>query len=331
MFVLLRKYLRDAGSVSPCVPCAAIACPSETIVFFFVGDVLLANCALLQVLTKSLPLFNMELYEHVVALNNHGVTLSSQGSVQALKASAPLFQKAIETTFALIYQEDAVVESSYPSFSPNRLGTRMGSCEENRRWSTSGIPMLACHRDIYLDSQDESRRSARWSGRVQARAPDEQVFLQALNLIPSLSAYSDDPLIRLAITSSILVFNLTVTHHRLYLISSEGGFDRAKLLQSLYNKCLNMRLDASQVSSGGRAVMELVVLASLNNVAQVAYMVGDFEQSRAYYRALIQYASLQTNQSLNYDPDTAMLLQLHKNAFFMNAFVFSIPSNAAAA
>jgi len=288
-------------------------------------------CILASIATKCPLLVNMELYEHVVALNNHGVTLSSQGSVQALKASVPLFQKAIETTFALIYQEDAVVESTDSSLSPNHRGTTVGSCEENQSWSASEIHTLACGgEDICLDSQDEGA-SDRWSARVQTRAPDEQVFLQALNLIPSLSAYSDDPLIRLAITSSILVFNLTVTHHRLYIISSEGGFDRAKLLQSLYNKCLNMRLDASQVSSGGRAVMELVVLASLNNAAQVAYLLGDFEQSRTYYRALIQYASLQTNQSANYDPDTAVLLQFHKNAFFMNAFVFSIPSNAAAA
>lgn len=272
----------------------------------------------------------MDVFRQVVEFNNQGVvTAQQQGNDVQWHDQIQFYQGALRGILGLLDEPSVCLSLQRFEASVSSISTESTSAISDSR---------ACCR-IYSD------RLSSWTRPLQSNdnhfvegvfLGEQVVFARTLNLVPSMTAYSDDPFINVTIATSIVLFNLAVTYHQHCLKHQEDGqiCNRAMLLKtiSLYKKAQDTLNDLAlpRIGSGGKAVTELVTMAIQNNLGQVCNALGDYDGAGVYYSRLIHFAS-SVNPEQYDDEETAVLLDLHKSYFLTNAFAFAPPTTASAA
>ncbi len=297
----------------------------------------------------------MDLYQQMVVLNNQGVALVQGRLNGSLEHAVALFQSAMLVTCHIL-DEASLPDPpstvrfhgslSYPCSTSIAAASDDDDYLNRRRFDGtdhSGVCTNSTTSDLGDSPSTQSSPATNSAAVRSTTSPShalsngllQDAFVQVLNLIPLDTAYSDDPLINIAVATSIVLFNLAVTHHRHSLLqpaqSCDDNFDRVLFEQAraLYKKSLSIIIDPKYVCTGSRAVIELIAMAIHNNLAQMSFRLADYEQSRIYFDQLIWCASSVHPEA--YANETALLLQYLKNVFLTNALVFMVPVTAAAA
>ena len=159
----------------------------------------------------------------------------------------------------------------------------------------------------------------------------DQAFIQAISLIHCDTAYSRDPRVNLAIASAIVIFNLAIFHHRFALEEKEMIAEkRLKVAGMVYRRALVMLNDVgySLTSSSGHAVLDFVIMATHNNLAQISYDLVDYPTSRFHFERLLLFGDTVVPEY--HDNATAEILCSHMASFLYNSFLRKQPPNAAA-
>lgn len=247
-------------------------------------------------------------------LNNHGVACFQAGE---LSAALDLFRQALQATIGQIHPQETTTSASnkhqhYPS-------PRAASNPATVASETSPAPAQQ-----QRGAAGEQGESSVWMLNAYARA---------INLIPTEMAYSQDALVNATIVSSIVLFNLALVYH----VKGLDGFDnvsQARLIKarSLYMKVRTLLTEAgiSDSTSSGNPVIDILTMASLNNLGQSAYYLSEYEQSQAHFEELVRYAS-SVKPSPQDDEETHALLEFHKSMFLFNAVALKPPTLASAA
>ena len=157
------------------------------------------------------------------------------------------------------------------------------------------------------------------------------VHSNAINVIPSPHAYSPDELINTTVVSSIILFNLALVYHLKGLEASGESTMRLAKARSLYQKSQLLLADARvPLSSTGNPVIDMLVMALYNNLAQASFEMSIYEDSRVYFEGLIRFA-LTVTPSRYGDASIASMIDQQKSNFLLNAIILHAPKLAAAA
>lgn len=162
---------------------------------------------------------------------------------------------------------------------------------------------------------------------------NDGVFVKALILLPSQNAYSDDPLVSLTLVFIIILFNLAVALHRQGM-KDDSIFCRERIekARSLYLKihALLRNLGISTTQSSKHELLDLVIMASLNNLIHITFSIAEYETSDLYFRHLHAFAnSVGTLEDQN--AGASSTLTWYKMAFLHNSSLLRTPPQAAAA
>jgi len=162
------------------------------------------------------------------------------------------------------------------------------------------------------------------------------VHAEGIPLMPSATAYSEDVLLSTTITSSIIIFNLAVVCHLQALRGESVDLQRLTRARNLYHKSALLLRDArvfTDASKGGvNPILDLLVLALCNNLAQISHQLGNYTETRLYFGRMMQYATT-VDRSAHYADDAlaALTVHHHKSSFLLNAMILHAPTLAAAA
>ena len=158
------------------------------------------------------------------------------------------------------------------------------------------------------------------------------VHFHAINVIPSPQAYSPDTLVNTTVVSSIVLFNLGIVYH-LKGLETSGEESRMRLTKarSFYHKSQLLLADAGiPATSVGNPVLDMLLMALYNNLAEVSYEMQSYSESRQYFEGLIRFAL--TVAPSNYgDATIAAMVDQQKSNFLLNAIILLPPKIAAAA
>jgi hypothetical protein len=152
--------------------------------------------------------------------------------------------------------------------------------------------------------QCESQSSATDSADVV-----ECAFLQAMYLYLSPSNLAKDPTITAAMVVAVVEFNVAVALHR-HGLKEEGrsSLEKLYMAQSLYCAAQEIlsRMGISQAKSSGLVIFDILRLCITNNLAQIAYFLSEFEESKTYFQQLAAFAGTVAPNS--YNPESAAIL-----------------------
>ncbi|GKY97754.1 hypothetical protein MPSEU_000733600 [Mayamaea pseudoterrestris] len=242
------------------------------------------------------------------ALNNEGVFYFQQGE---LAASLAKFRSALELTIGSL--EPTVTPATESSQSCGRDAPSRSVNQHRPREGNSSIDFVSI-----LPVEDVM------SGL--------QTYNRPINLVATPAAYSSDPLVNATVVSSIILFNLALVYH---LKGLEGSDDtsRSRLLsaQSLYTKSRALLEEAgfSSYQSCGHPVVDILIMAILNNQGQLTFSLLDYEQSQKFFDCLVVFCS--TVRPQDHQQDDGALLEWHMSAFLVNAITLQQPTHASAA
>ena len=140
----------------------------------------------------------------------------------------------------------------------------------------------------------------------------------------SLTAYSQDPFVNLAVASVILTFNQALVFHRRGLaecaaaerdaqrrvpdddsVTGEPRVDPQAVAQvesaltslrqarDLYEKALEalVELGISATRSSGHSIIDLLIMAMQNNLGQIAFLFCEYQRSMCHFVQLFLYAA----------------------------------------
>jgi hypothetical protein len=166
---------------------------------------------------------------------------------------------------------------------------------------------------------------------VPADAPFmiEYAFVRPILLVPSETVYSEDKLVNLTVAFAIVLFNLAVSHHRQCLGQEElevrSWIARARMFYVNTQSTLESFRSAIDRNSPGNALVDLIMMATFNNLAQMAFMLSEYQESQRHIRELVDYVAG------SYEGEPSSLFDYHKSLFLFNVFIFQPPKAAAAA
>ena len=162
------------------------------------------------------------------------------------------------------------------------------------------------------------------------------VHAEGILLMPTSTAFSTDVLLSSTITSSIVVFNMALANHLQALHGRSVNLKQLAVARTLYLKSFLLLKDVGilkETSTGGvHPMVDLLVMALCNNLAQTNYEIGDDAEARLYFGHLAQYASTVDN-SAQYADDAMAATMVHhyKSSFLLNATILHPPLVAPAA
>lgn len=239
------------------------------------------------------------LYRLVVALNNKGAACIHND----LLSAKAFFERALESAMTIFLMSSVPAES------------RIRSCGTTDSWRTS----------VLLSTEEK---------RTLEKIPiiAESTFVRAIVLNESPLAYSADPNANLEVACVIVIFNLAIAYHREGLLAREDEVER-KLQQAkeVYQNVLDslLSIGVSLTKSSGHAIIDLIVLAISNNLAQLFYTISDYGNSQWQIRRLTSYSSSIRTEFL--DGYTAYVLGWHISVFAHNSAMLKTPLLAPAA
>lgn len=309
------------------------------------------------------------LYQHIVALNNEGVAWLYTDRVVALS----FFRAALESMRSLLgwfgveAQQPQTCQIHHPHghHPPQQNALPLSAMPNMARQPqpSSPTPGQQIPHDLPHPPQVPSLI--------------DNVFVRAFHLIDSTdgaTAYSQDPLTNISVAFAIVLFNMGIAFHWQALheelsVSScspdpnthVAWYDcltRAKLLylkaQFIFNK-----LGITNEAACGHAVIDLVSMALLNNLAQVCQAFEDrnirkipstasggysednqgsnhredssatITASQRFGRQLLAFCT--TVVPAQHDADTASILRWYMSAFQLHAQLLQLPTMASAA
>jgi len=310
------------------------------------------------------------LYQHIVALNNQGVAWLYTDRATALS----FFRAALESMRSLLgwFGVEAQPETSqtyqqqeihYPHQQQNSLP--FSAMPNMARPPRPSSPTPGQQLPLDLQHQPE------------VPSLIENVFVRAFHLIDSAdgaAAYSQDPLNNISVAFAIVLFNMAIAFHWQALheelpvsscspdpMTHLAWYDcltRAKLLYLKAQFILN-KLGITNEATCGHAVIDLVSMALLNNLAQVCQAFEDrnirkipstvsggysennqdsnhcedssatITASQRFGRQLLAFCA--TVVPAQHDVDTASILRWYMSAFQLHAQLLQMPTMASAA
>lgn len=238
----------------------------------------------------------------VVALNNQAVTFvdtDHETSVTILRTALQNFVQQEQARESPENDEDASTDSEQRL--PEIIGFRVHG-EEGLLHSTARVSLV------------------------------QSCFARPIRLIPSESTSCRSPLNTSAFAFGVVIFNLALLFHRKSFDLTELEA-RRKLAtaRSLYVKSQQVLSDLDVrefLQSEARASIELIIMAILNNLSQIALIFSESEEARRQVRELLAFADHVHPEA--YQPETAYLLRWYKACFVANSQL-CLMSNAAEA
>lgn len=267
---------------------------------------------------SSLPQLTMS-FPLAAELNNLGVVRLNEGD---LRGALDLFRESLSYTAGELTSSTGVPTSSSSSAAPVSPG-----------------PVTSVQFTNLKDTTVEEATSASVVANPTVPPLDgPQVILstpfvhsKGIDVIPMPNAYSSDVLINTAIVSSIVVFNLAVVCHLKGLEGGPAANIRLLKAKSLYERSQRLLMDACiPCHSIGNPVTDMISMASLNNMAQLNYETGHYEESKQCFEQLIRFASTIV-PALYGDPYVGSLMYHTKSNFLLNAIILQKPGIAPAA
>jgi hypothetical protein len=170
-------------------------------------------------------------------------------------------------------------------------------------------------RNVLLLSPSElARRECLVQVPNMARSPEKKTLLihtQAIRLVGSL-AFSKDGFENDKISSAIVVFNLALCFHLQGDLVQDHQSDRFQQLskaKSLYRQSYTLLVNTIKGSynggSTGNALVDLLVMALLNNLALLQHLeFREFSESKLVFQHLLHFASSVQSNGYNYNSST---------------------------
>jgi len=239
----------------------------------------------------------MNLYQLVVALNNRGASSLQKDCT----GSCFLFQAALEIVVAALGEADMFQGVTAP-------------------FDIAFEPLIS-----YLDADERKFLEA-------TPIMEENAFVRAIFLNSSPTGYSQNPRTSFEVASAIVIFNLAVASHRKVLTAQDLVAEKkARHAKTIYLKCLESfnEIGISLIRSSRHEVIDIVIMAVFNNLAQISYVLSNFEVASTYFTLLQAFAG--TVHTHWYGERSACILNWHKTVFYLNATFMRAPSAASAA
>ena len=286
------------------------------------------------------------LFEHIAAMNNQGVTFLSVDRSNALI----LFRASLEGMHTLLNLYGTEPISVSPKVAPEQQSqpknVRPMCCQSSPTSSKSPSPPDIPARHGLQDQPVHLLQLTNDQAVTELPSMLDNVFVKAFHLIPTVNAYSSDPLTNLSIAFAIVIFNLAIAFHLEALHEHHqrdcdewtttypataitlGYCTRAK---QLYAKaqCILQKIGVNETVSTGHPVLDLLNMALLNNVAHVSVPLCAYDDARTAIHHLCTFCT--TVQPSLHDADTALILAWYVQSFWMHAHFLEIPTVASAA
>lgn len=242
-------------------------------------------------------------------LNNVGVAYLERGD---LKQALEYFRDALRETMG---------ELRLPPPHAASTEARAGSGVATSRSDQRATPMHA----EYMALPQERKSSCNNSNVTPF------VHAQGFGIVGAPGSYSPDPLINTTVVSTIVIFNLAVVYHIKGIHENALCDSRLRKAYALYVKAHVLLNDAGVTHvSTGNAVVDLLSMALLNNLAHVCYELHQYKECRSRFDSLIRLA-LTVIPSKYGDGHVGSVMDQQKSNFLLNAIILHAPNLAAAA
>jgi hypothetical protein len=233
------------------------------------------------------------LYQHVVSLNNSG-------------ADGLHSNPNIDPKIALLLFREALSALSSPKVLVQKEEEAQG-------------PYLLLFQNQYFEGMDDDDRLM----------ITQCAFLKVMHLHPSPGAFDCmSQQTNLAIAHITVVYNLAVTDH---MIGLQGENYRLVQAQAFYLDalCLLGRIGVSDKQACGHAVLDLLAMASLHNLAQIGLILSQYQASEMFCQQLIVFAASVRPEA--HGEVAATILRSFKSVFLSHMTFIRPPLLAAAA
>lgn len=142
-------------------------------------------------------------------------------------------------------------------------------------------------------------------------------FTQAMEVVSSPTAYSENPIANEMILSAIIIWNMAIVYH----CTSRGSGNRLRRAYALYLKSWNLMESLVCHGSRGNHMIDFFTQALLNNLGGCCQELGHNDDARFWSDQLIFYAQ-SIGTSMSDEPsDVSALLQEQTNHFVLNAIM----------
>ena len=161
---------------------------------------------------------------------------------------------------------------------------------------------------------------------LKARLPHEDdstdaqsllCFIQALEIVASPTAYSDNPVVNDVLVSAMVIWNMAVVYH----YTSHDFLDGLVTAYALYIKSWGLVENIVCDGSSGNYVIDFFTQALLNNLGCCCQELGRDCDARMWADELISYAQTIGSLSSEEYPNALARLQEQTNHFVLNAIV----------
>jgi hypothetical protein len=152
-------------------------------------------------------------------------------------------------------------------------------------------------------------------------------FLQAIRLMPSVTAYAPDPLVNTGVASAIVIFNMAIVSNRQALLRDDGERPESNRMlrraQSLYLMAQRTLQDqgVSITQCSGLGDTDLMVMAMLHNLGQISHILSDSEGCTINVTNLLTFADTVDPRSYNGADEMDVVLEWYKDIFLRSADV----------
>lgn len=227
---------------------------------------------------------------------------------------------------ALEQFKSSVVETMRNIQTTGRCKAFLADANSDQR-DTGGDSAIALPR---ANRSDWNRNDCQSSFRCNLAALAPFVHIHGIQVVCSPEIYSPDPVVGACIMSSAILFNLAVAYH-LQALTDRNRTVRLMKARSMYLRSQRLLTDAGvPFASTGNAMIDVVTMASFNNLAHVSYEMHFYNDAKEFFSLLIRYAT--TVRRSNYgDVATGAMVDQQKSAYLLNAIILHPPKLAAAA
>jgi tetratricopeptide (TPR) repeat protein len=156
---------------------------------------------------------------------------------------------------------------------------------------------------------------------------DASQHMQAIEIVPTPKAYSEDPLASQTIVASMVIWNLALVYH----ITSNHNQARLQKAYSLYKKSWILvqplileHYHQQNATTTNHPVVDLFVQALLNNLADCCQQLHNYEHAELWSERLLSYAgsiSAANAAAATSDPTILAILQEQTDQFVLNAIM----------
>lgn len=157
------------------------------------------------------------------------------------------------------------------------------------------------------------------------------IHAQGFGVVGTPGTYSPDILTNTTIVTTVVIVNLALVYHIKGAYEKSLSETRLIKAHSLYTKAHLLLHDAGvSFGSTGNAVVDLLAMAVLNNLAHVCFELASYEQSRAHFNCLIRFA-MTVGPARYGDQHVGSFVDEQKSNFLLNAIILQAPNLASAA